>query len=208
MSTAATYEPLPRGRSALPPEVVEASQRRRLLDAMTELAAEKGLANLTVADLTAAAGVSRKSFYALFKDKTDCYIAGFNANSRILLGQLRRTTDADGVVEGFRAYVRALAASPVHARAYLLEGMRAGPDVTVHRERVHSEAVTLIRRALERGGTASNDNAIVALVGGVNELVCRELGRKGPRVAALEPDVIDLAVAVLRLSGADRENTK
>ena len=200
------HEPLPRGRAALPPSVVEASQRRRILEAMTELAAAKGLAAVTVSDITGEAGVGRKSFYALFTDKTDCYLAGFAPNARALLAAVRAAMEApgdpiEGLLEGYRAYLRLLDAQPVHARAYLLEGMRGGPEVIAVREQIHVDFVALTRAALTRAGRPVSEPAIVALVGGINELVCRELDRPDAAadVAALEPHVIDLVVAVLRL---------
>jgi AcrR family transcriptional regulator len=203
---APTTLPLPRGRAALPPEVVEASQRRRLLEAMTELAAGKGLDAVTVADLTAHAGVGRKSFYALFTDKTDCYLAAFKPNARALLDIVRGAIEAAddpvaGLLDSYRVYLRLLAAQPVSARAYLLEGMRGGPEVIAVREQVHAEFVELTRATLARAHRAVSEHSIVALVGGVNELVCRELDRPdgAADVAALEPHVIDLVVAVLRL---------
>ncbi|HST56079.1 MAG TPA: TetR/AcrR family transcriptional regulator [Solirubrobacteraceae bacterium] len=50
-------------------------QRRRLLAAIAEAADERGLALVTVADIVAKAGVSRRTFYELFEDRTDCFLA-------------------------------------------------------------------------------------------------------------------------------------
>jgi AcrR family transcriptional regulator len=54
---------LPRGRSALPPAVVASEHRDRILDAVGVVARKKGYAGSTVADLVAAAGVTREVFY-------------------------------------------------------------------------------------------------------------------------------------------------
>src|SRR5207249_11332900 len=53
---------LPRGPHGLAREVVQASQRARMLDAMAEAVAEKGYGAVSVADVIARAGVSRKTF--------------------------------------------------------------------------------------------------------------------------------------------------
>jgi AcrR family transcriptional regulator len=66
---------LPRGPHALPQEVVLAHQRERLLGATPEVLAERGFAELTVRDLIARAGVSRRTFYQLFDDKLECVLA-------------------------------------------------------------------------------------------------------------------------------------
>ncbi len=57
----------PRGRHRLPPEVVSRSQRERLLEAAVRVVAEKGYAAATIGDLTKEAGVSRTTFYELFR---------------------------------------------------------------------------------------------------------------------------------------------
>jgi AcrR family transcriptional regulator len=50
-------------------------QRARLLRAAVKVAAERGYERMTVAAIVARAGVSRKTFYELFKDRDDCFLA-------------------------------------------------------------------------------------------------------------------------------------
>ena len=69
---------LPRGPHRLAREVVEASQRGRLLDAMARVVAEKGYGAASVADVIARAGVSRQTFYVHFRDKLDCFLAAYD----------------------------------------------------------------------------------------------------------------------------------
>src|SRR5215218_10272373 len=52
---------LPRGPHQLAREVVAASQRGRMIEAMAEAVAEKGYPATTVADVVSRAGVSRKT---------------------------------------------------------------------------------------------------------------------------------------------------
>jgi AcrR family transcriptional regulator len=52
-------------------------QRARMLSAMAEVAAELGAANATVARVVARSGVSRRTFYDLFDDREDCFMAAF-----------------------------------------------------------------------------------------------------------------------------------
>jgi AcrR family transcriptional regulator len=65
--------PLPRGRHRLPPPVAKRSQRERLLHATGRVAAADGYAKATVADIVAAAGVSREVFYEHFHDKQEAF---------------------------------------------------------------------------------------------------------------------------------------
>ena len=69
MATPDSARPLPRGPHRLEREVILASQRGRMLEAMAESVAEKGDAATTVADVVGGAGVSRKTCYEHFSDK-------------------------------------------------------------------------------------------------------------------------------------------
>jgi len=53
-------------------------QRARLLAAMTEICGERGGANVTVAHVVERAGVSRRTFYELFDDRDECFLAAFD----------------------------------------------------------------------------------------------------------------------------------
>ena len=65
---------LPRGRHHLPPGLVARSHRTRILYATAEVTRAKGYADATVADIVAAAGVSRDVFYEHFSDKQDAFL--------------------------------------------------------------------------------------------------------------------------------------
>jgi AcrR family transcriptional regulator len=53
-------------------------QRARLLVAMTEVSAERGGGNATVAHVVERAGVSRRTFYEIFEDREACFVAAFD----------------------------------------------------------------------------------------------------------------------------------
>ena len=83
-----TAEQLPRGRHGIPREEVLASQRGRMLVAMTEAVAERGFAKVTVADVIRRAGVSRETFYQHFSDKDDAFLAALDGAAQLLAGRL------------------------------------------------------------------------------------------------------------------------
>jgi AcrR family transcriptional regulator len=62
----------------LPREHVSEIQRVRILLAMVEVAAERGAGAASVAHIVARAGVSRRTFYDLFEDREDCFLAAFD----------------------------------------------------------------------------------------------------------------------------------
>src|SRR5271156_3460353 len=61
----------------LPREHVSEIQRMRILAAMAEVASERGAGSVTVAHVVGRAGVSRRTFYDLFADREECFLAAF-----------------------------------------------------------------------------------------------------------------------------------
>jgi AcrR family transcriptional regulator len=53
-------------------------QRSRLLCALFEVSAERGAGNVAVAHIVERAGVSRRTFYELFADREECFLAGLD----------------------------------------------------------------------------------------------------------------------------------
>jgi AcrR family transcriptional regulator len=60
-------------------EGVAGLQRARIVTAMTALVSERGVGGVSVAHVVARSGVSRRTFYELFEDREDCFLAAFDA---------------------------------------------------------------------------------------------------------------------------------
>src|SRR4051812_36301531 len=97
---AASPRALPRGPHQLSRDEVSRSQRERLLAAMTEAVAEKGYAKTVVADVVSRSGVSRATFYRMFRDVDDCFRAAYETHAELValvmttgLEQLKQSTD-------------------------------------------------------------------------------------------------------------------
>jgi AcrR family transcriptional regulator len=127
---------LPRGRHGLPRELVEQSQRERLLAAVVRVTAAKGYQASSVADILNEAGVGRETFYRHFKDKEDCFLAANDA----LLGDLEsRVGEAYGqpgawpelVRRGLAEMLEWFAANPEIARVMMIEMGTVGPIASV-----------------------------------------------------------------------------
>ena len=56
---------------------VARSQRERLVEAMTVVAARHGYAEASVARVVKQAGMSRATFYDHFENRDDCFLAAF-----------------------------------------------------------------------------------------------------------------------------------
>jgi AcrR family transcriptional regulator len=111
---------LPRGRHGLPRELVERSQRERLMAAVVRATVVNGYESTTVAHILAEAGVGRESFYELFDDKLDCMLAAHKLLVDSLEEQVREAYLGEGPwPERMR-----------NALAVTLEWFAADPDVT------------------------------------------------------------------------------
>jgi AcrR family transcriptional regulator len=143
------HDGLPRGH-------VTEIQRARMLGAAVEAIEENGYARLTVARVISRAKVSRKTFYDLFVDREDCFLAVFERT----LEQMRmRVVEAFEQESSWREEVRAgLAAllvfideEPELARLCVVDALGGGPRVLEERARVLEE----LRKVIDRGGTAA-----------------------------------------------------
>jgi AcrR family transcriptional regulator len=186
MSAADPRRPLPRGPHRLSREEVELSQRARLLQAATDAVAELGYVKTTVADILTRAGVSRATFYQLFRDKEDCFLAAYQLNADFVasvmeaeLERVRASGDLDPLERLDRVLgvlLTALASAPALARVFLVEVYAAGP-AAIEQRRASLERFADIVAETHRGesgvlGTkASQRFAAQAFVGAVSSLV-------------------------------------
>jgi AcrR family transcriptional regulator len=121
------------GNGALERERVVDIQRARIVMAMTEVAVEHGVANVTVAHVVERAGVSRRTFYELFDDIEDCALGAIDdAVKRVS----RRVLDAyepdagwsQRIRDGLVALLLLFEEDPSLGRLLLVESLSAGPE--------------------------------------------------------------------------------
>ena len=86
---------LPAGRHGLSREDVTNSQRQRLLEAMAVVCARRTYAATTIAEVVESAGVSRATFYELFRDKEDCFVATMDDWIRMLAAAIQPVVYAE-----------------------------------------------------------------------------------------------------------------
>ena len=72
------YERLPHGPHRLDHNQVVRNQRARIQGAMIEAVAASGYQAVSVRQVVALAGVSRRSFYELFSNKLECFLSTFD----------------------------------------------------------------------------------------------------------------------------------
>lgn len=195
---------LPTGRHRLSREEVAASQRQRLLDAMAELCSTKGYHATTIAEIVASAGVSRATYYELFKDKEDCFLATIEEalrrlQSAVLPVALRDEQDrwADRVPEVVEALLRFLAEEPAYSKTAIIEALACGERAF----ELYTAGASMVAALIDQGREAASPDAqlpkrTARIVLGAGEwLVTSEMiAGRTERVTELAPDFVYIAV--------------
>lgn len=140
------------GPNGLPRGQVTEIQRGRMLAATVEAVEEVGYARLTVAQVIGRAKVSRKTFYNVFLDREDCFLAAFNeAVGRVEAVAVEAYEQQSSWREGMRASLTAILAfmqsEPGLARLCVVEALGAGPRVLARR----GEMLKQLERVVDRG---------------------------------------------------------
>ncbi|HEY5054326.1 MAG TPA: TetR/AcrR family transcriptional regulator [Solirubrobacterales bacterium] len=123
---------LPRGRHGIPREMVVRSQRERLLAAMIEMTAARGYDAISVADVLEASGVGRETFYELFEDKQDCFLAAHRILFDDFFNRVSTVYERPGpwperVGNALTELLERLAADPDATKVLLIEIAKVGP---------------------------------------------------------------------------------
>jgi AcrR family transcriptional regulator len=166
----------------LPPNYVAQVQRARILEALATCCAERGYAATTIGHIVERAGVSRATFYELFKDKEDCFMAAANW----LLGELMTATTGayspdkplvHVVRDAAIAIVNLLAERPAFAQLAFVEYRTATPRAL----RVYQSGVRVIMSLLDQIRTdaltdaALPSSAARGAIGGAEAILRREV---------------------------------
>lgn len=191
-------ETLPRGRHGLPREAVRGSQRRRILQGMIEVVADRGYAEARISDAIEAAGVSRKTFYELFSDKEECFLAAYeewtDRFTEITVAAFERAGEApwsERIAGALAAYLEALAENPAAARVCIVEVLAAGPKALARRDAALRRFAELIDQGRSESAVTLPGMTSLALAGGIHELLHSELLHGAARsVPARLPDVV------------------
>jgi AcrR family transcriptional regulator len=132
-------------------EVVEHHQRERILAGAAKAISEQGYRQASVADIVKSAAIARARFYENFSSKQDCFFALYDETSAAALEVVSdacRGSDSDfpaRVRIGLEALLGHLAADPVLARAFIVEGPAVGPPITSRFEALIGDFASLLR---------------------------------------------------------------
>jgi AcrR family transcriptional regulator len=124
-------------------------QRIRMLAAAVDVVDDVGYARMTVARIIARARVSRKTFYDVFFDREDCFLAAFDQavdQARELAGTVyeRESGWRDGMRSALARLLRLMEEEPALARLCMIEALAAGDRVLERRAEVLEELVDVV----------------------------------------------------------------
>jgi AcrR family transcriptional regulator len=200
---AATAPRLPAGRHGLPREFIAQNQRERIITALVDTVAERGYNATTVAHVTKAASVSRRTFYEHFADKEACFLAAYEMVADHIRDSMQTAAAAfeewpQQVRAALATMLRFLAGEPELARVCMIEPIAAGGEIAAkHRASMQGFVEILKAGRTEHSGERPLPEATEAtLVGGIVSLIVREINAgRTDRLEALLPDLVELTLA-------------
>ncbi|MFF1796121.1 TetR/AcrR family transcriptional regulator [Kitasatospora sp. NPDC058263] len=181
-----------RGPSRLPPGVVAATQRERLLDGLVHTVAEHGYQRATVSDICRAAGVTRPVFYELFSGKEDAFLATHRHGTGVVIRRMAAAFAAApnwcaGIHDALRAMLDLLARVPAFATMAVIEVESVGPAGRREREQLLTRFRAFFAEVPPLPCGVEVQPLVDAVVGGVYSTLyrCVDAGRTGELPAEL-----------------------
>ncbi|HEV3071217.1 MAG TPA: TetR/AcrR family transcriptional regulator [Solirubrobacteraceae bacterium] len=170
-----------------------------MLLALVEVAGERGVAQASVAHIVARAGVSRRTFYELFEDREDCFLAAFDhalarARETVVLAYESERGWRERIRAGLAALLQFLDEEPGLGGLLIVDSLSAGPRALERRGLVLDVLLAVVDAGREEGRAARERPALAAegVVGGVFSVVharmlrLRAAGVEGARARAGE----------------------
>jgi AcrR family transcriptional regulator len=207
----------PRLGHRLPREQVAAIQRSRIVAAAVDAVEDIGYARLSVAAVISRARVSRKTFYEVFTDREDCFLAVFEhtvarATAAVTDAYTKESSWCGGIRSALTSLLMLIDEEPVFARLWIVAASGAGHEVSRRR----AEILAALAEAIDRGRATANAKghppqiSAESVVGGVCAVLhTRILTRtEEPMINLLGPLMYMIVLPYLGPRAAGRELDK
>ncbi len=205
------------GPGGLPRGQVTQIQRSRMLAAAVEAVEDVGYARMTVAQVISRARVSRKTFYDVFADREDCFLAAFEqalSQAQLIAQQAyeHETSWRDGVRAALARLLMFMDEEPGLAKLCIVEALGAGERVLERRAKVLEEIAAVIDRGREVTSATREPPEVTAegVVGAIFAVLhTRVLEQGGERlIDLLGPLMSMIVLPYLGARAAGRELSK
>ncbi len=189
-------------------------QRARILTAMSEVVVERGAGVVTVADVVGRSGVSRRTFYELFGDREDCFIAAFD-RALALAGEsvIPAWRSKEGWCERARAGLQALLvfldAEPDLGYLVIVGSQAAGPRALERRAGTLKTLIAAVHEGARESRGARRPDRLTAegVVGAVLAILANRIAapERKPLLGLLNALMAMIVLPYLGSAAAERE---
>jgi AcrR family transcriptional regulator len=177
-------------------------QRARLLAAMADVVCEHGAGNVTVAHVVERAGISRRTFYELFEDRDECFLAAFDEGvalvSRCVLAVYEPEAKwAERIRSALTAVLDFLDAEPSVGWLLVVGSLGAGAKVLERRREVLARAIVAVDAGRGEGKAGAGLASLTAegIVGAVSSVIHGRMIENGhPLLIELVNPLMSMAV--------------
>jgi AcrR family transcriptional regulator/DNA-binding MarR family transcriptional regulator len=145
---------------------------------MVEVVGERGVGNVTVAHVVARAGISRRTFYELFEDREDCFLATFDyalglAASVVVPAYQARDAWREGIRAALTALLGFLEDEPGLGALLVVDALGAGPRALARRTSVLSVLIETVDQGRTVGKSGGHAPSLTAegIVGAVLSVI-------------------------------------
>lgn len=189
-------------------------QRARIVGAMLESAAERGAGSVSVADVVARSGVSRRTFYDLFADREACFHAAFEqalayASKQVIAAYLGEKSWRERIRAALIVLLGLFDAEPQIGLVLVNESLAGGPKTLERR----AEAIAKLTGIVEQGAKETRSGAALpaltgeGIVGGALAVIQRRISEKprAPLIELTNPLMGMIVLSYLGASAARRE---
>jgi AcrR family transcriptional regulator len=166
---------------SVPRRAPKQGQRERLIEAMISLAGQHGYQTLSIAQVSARAGVSSATFYEQFADKEECLLEAYRSVTEDTLTRMQSALEegewARAARPAFSELLQSVQSDPDGGRVMFVEALTGGPRLR--------EELALVLGLMEQSSEQLLDSAPAggstldipgrALMGAVRHVVSRHL---------------------------------
>jgi AcrR family transcriptional regulator/DNA-binding MarR family transcriptional regulator len=194
--------------------LVSETQRSRMLSSALRVIAEHGYGEMSVARVAGGAGVSRRTFYDIFEDREDCFLAVFNETASRARELMAAGCEGQ---RGWREQVRGALLEllvffdeqPGVGALLVVDALKSGPRVQERRLQLLDELGELLHRTGSRTRTARELPALTGegVVGAVLGVIHTRLlaRRPGSMVELMAPLMGVIVLPYLGAAAARQE---
>jgi AcrR family transcriptional regulator len=200
------------GPNGLGRERVAEIQRARIISAAVEVTRERGASEATVARVVARAGMSRRTFYELFEDREDCFLAAFDyavakAAATVIPAYQAQGAWREQIRAGLTALLGFLDDEPGLGALVVVDALGAGPQALKRRARVLETLIQVVDEGRIEGKVGQERPPLTAegVVGAVFSVIHARMLEQTPLAELVNPLMSVIVMPYFGANAARRE---